>query len=410
MELERIKSENEQRFYREFRERYEVLTAYPVQLEFWTTTRCNIRCFTCPKTYDSNTGRDSSRELFDRMAAELFPTARSINLTGFGEPMMASHFRDIFECCVEGELHIGFNTNGTYLTEEWLERFAATKTHLVLSIDAVDPAVMHVMRPTLKVDRLLRALRYWKQLTEGPKNPHSRLCFDFVATTRNVQELPAVVELAARSGVQRIEVLSLREAGVGETVRQAHLCREPELARRWFGLARRRAEELGIGLLLPPGYDNELNETAAAQIDANSDAPMDVNPAGSKYPLACSAPWFRIKIDQQGGVYPCCWYPYALGNLCRQSFDSIWNGEAFRKMRRRINTRFPHLGCKECRLCWGITAGRPDKIFEREGAIDRLHTSLQRLRRTYHLRHAAAIPNSSAEPDRQVGVESGSPG
>src|SRR6185295_12824791 len=130
-----VKDRNEEIFAREFLENSEVCTAMPVQIDFETTTRCNIRCFTCPKTYSKDTGRDATRELFEKVADATFATGRSINLTGFGEPMMSPNFPHFYARSVEAGLDVGFVSNGTYFNEEWLERFSGDRVHLFVSID-----------------------------------------------------------------------------------------------------------------------------------------------------------------------------------------------------------------------------------------------------------------------------------
>jgi hypothetical protein len=107
--LRAIKDRNEEAFAREFAETREVLSARPIQVDFETTTRCNIRCFTCPKTYSKDKGRDAGRELFDKLAAATFDTARSVNLTGFGEPMMSPHFEYFYGRSIEASMKRGWS-------------------------------------------------------------------------------------------------------------------------------------------------------------------------------------------------------------------------------------------------------------------------------------------------------------
>jgi radical SAM protein with 4Fe4S-binding SPASM domain len=57
--------------------------------------------------------------------------------------------------------------------------------------------------------------------------------------------------------------------------------------------------------------------------------------------LVCASPWQEMIIDLTGEVVPCCfWSGYGnsgkpLGNTNTQTIDEIWNGEAYRELRRR---------------------------------------------------------------------------
>ena len=378
-----MKKKNLELFQHEFHARQACIDALPVQIDFETTSRCNLRCFTCTKSYSNEKGTDSSPELFDRVADDLFDTATSINLTGYGEPMLSKHFKRFFERAVASDLDVGFVTNGTLLDEHWIETFCAHRVHMIVSVDTTNPETMATMRPGLKWDRLMELLRFWRSVQERQPEQKARLNFNFVPTQLNIQDLPSVVELASEVGARRVEVLNYWIDQLPSEVNRMSIVHNLDFAVQCFSKARERADALGVDLILPSGYEapgGDPDSTQTEDLD-QGDAPVEINPPGSKYPLACSAPWFRVSIYANGDVRPCCWYPWALGNLNNNSFQEIWNGNAYQQMRRRINSRFPHLGCKTCRLTWGITAGQPDAIFSQEQGIDDLHTKLQRLRR-----------------------------
>lgn len=82
----------------------------------------------------------------------------------------------------------------------------------------------------------------------------------------------------------------------------------------------------------------------------------------------CAYPWQQMNIDLTGEVVPCCfWSGYGndgkpLGNTNEQTLDEIWNGEAYRELRRANATGDLSEGhpCHEC-LAWQWSGGRyPD--------------------------------------------------
>lgn len=377
-----MKDQNREQFEKDFACNAPVSAAKPLMIDFETTNRCNFRCVTCPKAYETDKGEHSSLELFDKVADAMFETALAINLTGFGEPMTSPHFEHFYNRSVDAGLEVGFVTNGSFLSESWFDRFASNTTYLFLSVDTADPKIMSVMRPQLNFEKFSNNLKYYQKLRERLGSQHKcKLYFQSVPTLLNIDRLDKVVEWAVESGAERVEFFNYRLQGLSDEAVALHVRNDPERARRGFEAAHRRAEELGIPIVAPPGYGENVIDVNAEELACDTQAPTRRNALGSKYPLACSAPWYRISIYANGNVHPCCWYPYAMGNLFEASFDEVWNSAHYKKLRSTINGRFPHLGCKTCPMTWGICAGRPDQAFAKEGIIDRLHTKLQRMRR-----------------------------
>lgn len=66
----------------------------------------------------------------------------------------------------------------------------------------------------------------------------------------------------------------------------------------------------------------------------------------------CFDPWERFMVRADGEVFPCCQsqtFPeLTLGSIHKQSFEDIWNGDAYRSMRRTINTDNPPPVCAIC--------------------------------------------------------------
>lgn len=78
----------------------------------------------------------------------------------------------------------------------------------------------------------------------------------------------------------------------------------------------------------------------------------------------CAYPWQQMNIDLTGEVVPCCfWSGYGnsgkpLGNTNEQSLEEIWNGEAYRELRRAnaSGDLQPGHPCHEC-LAWKWSGG-----------------------------------------------------
>jgi radical SAM protein with 4Fe4S-binding SPASM domain len=89
-----------------------------------------------------------------------------------------------------------------------------------------------------------------------------------------------------------------------------------------------------------------------------------------KHPPRNECDWIysTMTIQVNGDVVPCCRDPkgkWVLGNVFKESFDSIWNGAEYRGLRHAVTTQQSKLAL--CSLCEGyslptpIDTGRGDK-------------------------------------------------
>lgn len=63
----------------------------------------------------------------------------------------------------------------------------------------------------------------------------------------------------------------------------------------------------------------------------------------------CKQPWTMLVTDERGEVRPCCAIHFvSFGNLSKDNFSEIWNGEKFRTFREKLLSEDPPEKCKDC--------------------------------------------------------------
>lgn len=72
--------------------------------------------------------------------------------------------------------------------------------------------------------------------------------------------------------------------------------------------------------------------------------------------IICNYPWTHFEVNNPNGdVTMCCDSPIVLGNVNRQSILEIWNGEGYRKVRKRMLSHGAHSLCtSECAVLKGF--------------------------------------------------------
>jgi MoaA/NifB/PqqE/SkfB family radical SAM enzyme len=256
----------------------------------------------------------------------------SVFLTGHGEPLTHPAFLGQFTAIAFVGCKIKVQTNGQLFTSEILQHLLTTGQldRLVVSIDGATKGTYEAIRRGARFNTLENNLAAFVSLRGPSKTPP--LSFEFVAMRRNIHELPGVVSMAARYGADGVQVTDCQETTVNAG---ASLENEPEVMREWLGIAKKKADRHGIRLDLTPWQAGLVGHAE----------PWKAHGAANG---VCRTPWHVAYVTASGHVQPCCRIPQSMGSLTEQSFDEIWLGERWRKLRAGIEAGNLPQECKEC--------------------------------------------------------------
>lgn len=250
---------------------------FPPRLAIEVTNRCSLGCASCARlAWDPslNVVGDIGAAVLDRLDP-FFAAAMEVTVGGYGDPTENPQLAAIIRRIKAHGPSIRLITGGAKLSPRLLaELVAAGLDRLVLSMDGATDDTLRALRGVP-----LRAWLGWIRRTVRLRGAGLTpvLQFNVVAQHRNVAELPALVDLAAREGVAGLHVFHLK--AYREELVSACLLDEPDRARPYFAEAARRAAAQGIFLTLPP-----------------------LDPA----PVPCRQPWETLFIRHDGQVRGCC--------------------------------------------------------------------------------------------------------
>ncbi|AVT28213.1 MULTISPECIES: radical SAM protein [unclassified Plantactinospora] len=322
----------------------------PPHLQLEITSACNLRCVMCLVRY-----RPPVNKLAGAMPPELFrqiidevPTLNRLTLQGLGEPLLSPYLMEMIAAAVARRITVGFNTNATLLNRRRAEELVRSRVDwLHVSLDGASAAGYTAVREGADFEAVVSNLAELVQVKRaaGSATPWIRVVF--VAMRDNVAELPELVRLLARLGVDELHVQNLSHsfsdtdpAGRYDDIRRFTSAQalwageDAAWAAAVFDDARRVAREHGVRLRLPyPGVPPQTGRR---------DGP------------GCSWPWEAAYITSTGVVQPCCMVMgddrVSLGRLGEQSFPQIWYGEPYRQFRRRLSGDEPPDVCRGCSL------------------------------------------------------------
>jgi len=337
-------------------------------LVVWNLTNaCNLTCRHCYQ----GAGRAMSNELTpDEKVAVVEEMARegvvSVAFSG-GEPLMASGFWRAAQRASELGIYVSLATNGSLIGRETAERLKrAGVGYVQVSVDGSTPAVHDMVRGL--PGSFERAVRGISNLVEAGVET----CIAFTAMKVNYDEVPRVVELAKKLGLNRVIVFNWIPAGRGGKNLDDDITpeRREELLKYLYRLT--TSGEV-IALSTAPQFGRvslEMSEEGVICPTHFASYPMPGETARlAGFIGGCGAGRLYCAIQPDGKVTPCVFMPsLVVGDLRRERFSSIWReNEVLRSLRDRSLLRGPCGDCQfkmECGGCRARALGYTGDILE----------------------------------------------
>ena len=223
-----------------YRGRAEHLTTDSLrEVWFHVTNRCNMACRHCLFVSGPNESDELAAETVLSLARQAIEAGcRVFALTG-GEPLVHPDFERLVDGLLDcGETSVAVLTNGLLLPEfrDALDRWPRDKFHLQISIDGMREAHDSI-RGTGAFDELGGVLEWLR---------HERFAstLSMCVTRDNVNDMPALVEFAAASGISNVHFMWYFVRGRGDAASFA----PPDLILGRLRKAAEAAERLEVGI------------------------------------------------------------------------------------------------------------------------------------------------------------------
>jgi len=353
---------------KEFKKQKLKLKSFPPFLFLEGTTSCNYYCRTCSKGYGEYYAEDLQPDIFNKVRQELMPTNVRISITGFGEPTLAKNFDEILQMCLENGSVVHFATNASLLNFNRIEQLTKYPVEVYLSIDGASKETFEEIRMGSNFELVCEKLAMIKKLRDiYLSKDFSHFSFLFVAVNKNISELPDVVSMTHHYGINFVLVLDYL-FGYRDFDQQS-LRYEPEKANYYFKEAKKRADELGIVLNLPPEYNPESPPPLKASLWHKILKTRRLFSEKKRFPNKCYSAWTEPYIRTDGSIAPCCVSARCLGSLKNNSFEHIWNSWHYYLYRIRVQSSIPPLECRKCHLKFGVNGGNPGNVIAKEGLL-----------------------------------------
>lgn len=285
---------------------------------------CNLRCKTC---YFSAPEAKKlmippmKLDLFKAIAKDVFPRTRLLFLSCGGEPLMTKNFDSFIEEAGKYSVpYIGYVTNGLLFTEEVIKSSIENKvSEITISIDGATRETYEHIRIGGNFEKLLEKLELYKSIASCAKGVLPSLRFNFTVTKSNHLDMPLLVDLAERFGIQLIKFRIFVDWGGALSVADESLIGCEKSFNQSLAEANKRARKAKITIIHPQEFSLKKSENPGEEVN-------DLINNCSTPP--CVYPWFYRYIDPLGRVRVCSNLPLSTFRLnSNNKLDDFENSE-----------------------------------------------------------------------------------
>ena len=299
------------------------------------TQHCNLKCSMCRSknaTYRHNVMSDA---VFHRFCENVLPCAEIVDLRGFGESLLLPTFPERARVVASAGAQLRITTNLSFNAPSALEVLAEVNARVSISLDVADDALLNHVRRGARLSRILDNVKFLRQAYSACGSDFRRVYVGATVLLSTIGHLTHLVEKSADLGITDLRLFARINNGelfASDAAARSTLLKDLDAAAK---LAASRSVDLRIGTKLWPEMKDEL----------------------PPYNFPCLRPWSYCVINWRGNIGYCDFLigpgseMQSFGNIMESDFDSIWNGERWRELRREHidddlarSTRFAHCG------------------------------------------------------------------
>lgn len=297
------------------------------------SSRCNFKCITCKHGYHEY-GQDLPSNICDFLIREIVPKLEMLELQGTGESLLNGMTEKFITAATKNNTEVTLITNGSLLTDYTMELLVSAGTQLVISLDGSSNEIYNAHRPVGNFDAIIKNIQKLIKIRNQTNSTNFSVVVNMVLTQLNRLDIPNMIKLLSRLGVDFLFVSEVRECMPDSKVwRDINLLSDsttPEF-KSMISKCADLAKEKGIGFAFNPNSKpNKIKKNI------------------------CEAPWKHIFVSSNGDISICCELLKPFGNLNKQSLSEILSSEELKRFRANMLSGHYDQHCLTCCLPWGL--------------------------------------------------------
>ena len=343
----------------------------PLNVILDVTTRCNLKCVMCYfanadrlyfPPFDRQISDDGNMPLdvFERIAADLFPRAWRVALACAAEPMIHPRFREIVAIAGRyGVPDLWFPTNLLAMTDATGKALIDARVATVAaSIDGMTKETYEKIRVPAKWERLLAALETLRKVRRDARSRRPRLRIIFTWMQSNREDLARLPQFAQEQGASDIDVRFVSPTPGVDVTGELLSGEDTEVLNAELASAARDAVGRGLKIASYPEFeprdpgDRTLMEKVRRRVwrwKAGLDRPEYLRYAWYQGLFGCAYPDRNYVVRPNGAVNPCIyWEGDPIGFYPADTIETIEKGAPLKAIRDGLRSGNPVGTCATC--------------------------------------------------------------
>jgi radical SAM protein with 4Fe4S-binding SPASM domain len=344
----------------EFLQKKIILESRPRMLFLELTRSCNLTCPMCRPELMAGHQFDMSEKVLNALENQLFPYIECIDLRAFGESTLDNRLFPLYKKAQTMGVKVNLYTNLVTRSAQYWREMGQYKINIAISLEAATEALYNEQRRGGTFKKFLINLEALSKARQESKHVES-IYFSVTVSAENIQELPGLVRLAAQYGIKTIRLNPISKESPGSNYPAMGL-------------------EVALHAPLDASLSEALQIAAVHQIQLEMAASL-TNEEDGGFDL-CVHPWSYVVCSYDGDIIFCDHLiadkRAVMGNLLKDDFLTIWNNEAYQRIRkehlRKDFERLKKCGI-ECDWCYKNRYADVESDFEPQYMPKTLHST-----------------------------------
>lgn len=335
----------------------------PTRITLEVTFRCNQKCLMCPQSADIlsehsrlQEQRRTSKELTTAEIYSIVDEAAGMRVSSFGitggEAFMRKDILQIIRYVKSKGLNCSVLSNGTMIGKQLAQEIVAAKLdRITFSLDGSREIHDKIRNVKNAFGNLMQAVAYIQEEKKKRKVSHPYLSFSSTISSVNSECLSELMDVAAEREmdmnfgylfyttdemIQKTNKIFKMEGAKAEDQDVSDYLKKVDVEKLKTEIEKIKRKEKSLGIkatFQPPLKGNEIYRRFYDDSFA--------------YTNKCFFPWYGVRINPYGDVYPCS-MNVVMGNIKDNRLGDIWNNEKYIEFRRSLkhNKLFPK--CIKC--------------------------------------------------------------
>lgn len=328
-----LREQNNKLLEREIANGITTMRGVPNILFLELTRRCNLACSMCRSGMMKDRSLDMSEAVLRRIEEDLLPTARVVDLRGWGESLLRRDFMPIVERFAQPGVQLRVLSNGTVRKPDVWRQLMRLGAWVGISVDATENALLNELRGCNiePIEQSLKSLVHWRDVYG---NAPGNVYLTVTVSSRSLGNLEELLRWAHDLGVGRVHMIPIA-CWPSDPKHLEHA--EPSIP-PIFERLRKQANSYGITLQLGSAMTTNL---------VLQDRLLD----------RCIHPWMYAYLTYAGDVGFCDHLigrdDLTSGNILEKPFEEIWNSQPLVSLRAtHLAKREDHAYHEHCSWCF----------------------------------------------------------